>query len=83
MIILWSRLLAEPHQTLIGTIPVDPSDDAKWRGGISESSEPGKIQVTDPKSHTPPRTILTAFMGARHYANSMVDPNYSLAWEEK
>ena len=41
-IILRSRLPAEPRSLAIGTIPVDPSDDAGDGGGNSNLSEPGK-----------------------------------------
>ena len=41
-IILRSRLPAEPRSPAIGTIPVDPSDDAGDGGGNSNLSEPGK-----------------------------------------
>ncbi len=36
----------------IGTIPVDPSDDARDGGGNSNRSETGS-GTTDPNSHTP------------------------------
>jgi hypothetical protein len=39
--ILTSRLFTEPRILVrMGTIPVDPSDDAGDEGGISGSSEP-------------------------------------------
>ena len=42
----------EPQSLAIGTIPVDPSDDAGDGGGISKRVRPAS-QPKDPKSHTP------------------------------
>jgi hypothetical protein len=43
---------AEPRSLAIGTIPVDPSDDASDRGGNSNWVSP-ELRTTDPNSHTP------------------------------
>ncbi len=58
-IILRSRLPAEPRSPAIGTIPVDPSDDAGDGGGISQEVSPAS-RTTDPKSHTPVGVRLAA-----------------------
>ncbi len=57
--ILRSRLPAEPRSHAIGTIPVDPSDDAGDGGGISEGVSPAS-RTTDPNSHTPVGVRLAA-----------------------
>lgn len=51
-IIRWSRLPAEPHQELIGTIPLDPLNDAQRRGRHFKIERAGK-PATDPIGHTP------------------------------
>jgi len=64
-IILRSRLPAEPRSPAIGTIPVDPSDDAGDGGGISEGVSPAS-RTTDPNSHTPVGLRLAANHRTRH-----------------
>ena len=73
-IIRWSRLLTEPHQKLIGTIPFDPADDARWRGRHFRSERAEKTPATDPLGHTPTKDYLTSLRGGRHHAKSMADP---------
>ena len=58
-IILRSRLPAEPQSLAIGTIPVDPSDDAGDGGGNSKGVSPAS-RATDPNSHTPVGVRLAA-----------------------
>ncbi len=58
-IILRSRLPAEPRSPAIGTIPVDPSDDAGDGGGNSKGVSPAS-RTTDPNSHTPVGVKLDA-----------------------
>ncbi len=64
-IILRSRLPAEPRSSAIGTIPVDPSDDAGDGGGNSQGVSPAS-RVTDPNSHTPVGLRLAAVHRTRH-----------------
>ena len=64
-IILRSRLPAEPRSPAIGTIPVDPSDDAGDGGGISKGVSPAS-RTTDPNSHTPASDKLDAVHRTRH-----------------
>ena len=54
-----SRLPAEPRSPAIGTIPVDPSDDAGDGGGNSTGVSPAS-RTTDPNSHTPVSARLAA-----------------------
>lgn len=49
----------------IGTIPVDPSDDAGDGGGISQEVSPAG-QTTDPNSHTPVSVRLAGDLGPRY-----------------
>ncbi len=64
-IILRSRLPAEPRSLAIGTIPVDPSDDAGDGGGNSQGVSPVS-QTTDPNSHTPVGVRLTGYHRPRY-----------------
>jgi len=64
-IIRRSRLPTEPRSLAIGTIPVDPSDDAGDRGGISQEVSPAS-QTTDPNSHTPVSVRLAGDQGPRY-----------------
>jgi hypothetical protein len=64
-IILRSRLPAEPQPLAIGTIPVDPSDDAGDGGGISQGVSPAS-RTTDPKNHTPVAVRLAVYHRPRH-----------------
>jgi hypothetical protein len=47
---------------------------ARWRGRHFRFERAGKTRPPTPSATPPPRTILTGFKGARHPANSMVDP---------
>ena len=64
-IILRSRLPAEPQSLAIGTIPVDPSDDAGDGGGNSKGVSSAS-RATDPNSHTPVGFKLAAVHRTRH-----------------
>ena len=64
-IILRSRLPAEPRSLAIGTIPVDPSDDAGDGGGTSNWVSP-EVRTTDPNGHTPVHLTLAAVQRTRH-----------------
>jgi hypothetical protein len=50
---------------MIGTIPVDPSDDAGDGGGNSKGVSPAN-RTTDPNSHTPVGVKLAANHRTRH-----------------
>ncbi len=64
-IIRRSRLPAEPRSPAIGTIPVDPSDDASDGGGNSTGVSPAS-RTTDPNSHTPVSARLAAVRRSRY-----------------
>ena len=61
--------------SIIGTIPVDPSDDAGDGGGNSNWVSP-EARTTDPNSHTPAGLRLAAYKRPRHlqYEIRWVDP---------
>ncbi len=63
--LIMSRLPAEPRSPAIGTIPVDPSDDAGDGGGNSKGVSSAS-RATDPNSHTPVGFKLAAVHRTRH-----------------
>ncbi len=64
-IIRRSRLPAEPRSLAIGTIPVDPSDDAGDGGGNSNWVSP-EVRTTDPNGHTPVGVRLAGYHRPRY-----------------
>jgi hypothetical protein len=57
----------------MGTIPIDPLDDAGNGGGISSRVNPHR-QATDPKSHTPVYDDINLGEGSSSPTNPMIDP---------
>lgn len=72
-IIRWSRLLTQPHQRVIGTIPFDPTDDARRRGRHFRASEPITRSPT-PSATPPPLTTLVVNDDSRYLLYLRVDP---------
>ncbi len=64
-IIRRSRLPTEPRSLAIGTIPVDPSDDAGDGGGNSIRVSP-ENRTTDPNGHTPVSVSLAGYHCPRY-----------------
>ena len=71
-IIRWSRLLTQPHQRVIGTIPFDPTHDARRRGRHFRESEPITRSPT-PSATAPPLTTLVVNDDSRYLLYLRVD----------